>query len=97
MKSEVRHPDGPPSRPKQIVELILTPAEFGALYLLHYRHGGGSPNGIRGEVEDGLYKALEKLHPEYAASIRAVATTVGRYKSSAYQEIDRIIDQLQPS
>jgi len=33
MKSEVRHPDGPPSRPKQIVELILTPAEFGALYL----------------------------------------------------------------
>lgn len=87
------------ARPEQSVHLTLTVPEFAALYILHYRNGSGSPEGVRGDIEDGLQATLEKLHPDYAASIKKAASTIGRHREAqcAYGEVDRIATELRPS
>ena len=89
MRSNVLHE--PPDPPEQRVILDMSVEEFAVIYGLAYRHNGGDPFGLRGDVENGLAAALGSLHPEWAGKVRKAAPSRGG--ASIAEDVERIFGE----
>lgn len=82
MKSAIITPQPPQPPPPERVILDLSVAEFAVLYLLMYRHLGGS-NPLRRRIDDGMCLARRKLNDENKAKVSKCCESTGRHEYAA--------------
>lgn len=71
------------------VVLELSVKEFAGLLRLHQRHGGGKSEGLRGQIERGLYGALAALPEPWRAKVNGAADLATQPREMyAYNDVD---------